>query len=126
MNRSIDHDCPDGLRFKVSLIQAVRDLSLSRGATFTFHVEPEHKGADPDAGQGGAAVFNVIVHFAPIFLIMASPQERQRIEARALKLVTSLLDNGQRQKAELQVASDGTVRLGPEVVERLCGSAAGG
>lgn len=134
MNAPLIHECPDGSRFSVSLIQVIRDDPYFRGSTYTFHVDPagpesvEAAGQDASAGEPGQEVpveepaaegFRVSVHLAPIFLQIATPQQRLHMKELTRKLVTDLLDRGHRGDAELRVSSDGAVRHEDRVVDRL-------
>jgi hypothetical protein len=111
MSAPTTHTTPDGSTFRVSNIQAVRDQSLFRGQKFTFQVESE-------AVDGGAS-FEVVVTFAPIFIAIASPEDRLRTDDYAEDLVKRTLDGGNCQDLRIHVTSDGAVMVGDKLLERL-------
>lgn len=105
------HTCPDGSAFRVSVIQTVRDDPLFDGQRFTFRVEPAE-------GEGTEA-FTVTVIYAPIFVDMASPQERLQLDTWAEEMVQGLLDEGHGEAAEIRVTSDGAVKVDGVLSGRL-------
>jgi len=107
------HTTPDGQTFRISLIQALREQSLFFGQQFTFFVEG-------DAAPGEtAAAFEVKVRYSPIAIAIASPEDRLRTDDYAKALVERLLDGGSRQDTEIKITSDGAVKLGDRVIDRL-------
>jgi hypothetical protein len=110
MSAPTTHTTPDGAAFRVSMIQAVREQSLFRGQRFTFQVEDE-------AADGGS--FEVVVTFAPIAIAIASPEDRLRTDDYAAELVKRILDGGSRQDLEIHVTSDGAVKVGDTLIDRV-------
>lgn len=105
------HQCPDGSEFRISVIQTIRDDPLFDGERFTFRVE---------AAEGeGTEAFTVTVSYAPIFVDMASPQERLELDTWAEEIVQGLLDQGRREAADVRVTSDGAVKVDGVVTGRL-------
>lgn len=105
------HRCPDGSEFRTSVIQTIRDDPLFDGQRFTFRVE---------AAEGeGTEAFTVTVSYSPIFVDMASPQERLELDSWAEEMVQGLLDRGQREAAEIRVTSDGAVKVDGVLSGRL-------
>ena len=114
MSAPSSHTTPGGATVRISLIQAVREQTLFLGQSYTFHVEKE------SSGEGeGAVAFEVKVHYAPIALAMASPEERLRADDYAENLVRRILDSGTLQDTQIDVTSDGAVKLGGEVIDRV-------
>jgi len=105
------HQCPDGSESGVSVIQTIRDDPLFDGQRFTFRVEPAE-------GEGTEA-FTVTVSYAPIFVNMASPQERLELDTWAQEMVGGLLDRGRREGADVRVTSDGAVKVDGVLSGRL-------
>ena len=119
MSEAVVHECPDGQRFRVNMIQEVREQPLVQGVRFAFQVDPDQEEGAPAMDTGSTGSFDVDVRFAPIFMSIATPQERQDVDRRAVELVALLLDRGHRQRAELQITSDGAAKLGDSVIGRL-------
>ena len=111
MSAPTTHTTPDGTAFRISNIQAVREQSLFLGQKFTFQVEN-------DSAEGGAS-FNVSVIFSPIAIAIASPEERLLTNEYAGTLVQRVLDTGNLQDVEIQVTSDGAVKIGEDVIDRI-------
>ena len=114
MSAPTNHTTPDGSTFRISLIQAVRKQTLFLGQTYTFHVEKDAE------GEGDATLaFEVKVRYAPIALAIASPEDRLKADDYAEELVRHTLDAGTRDDASIEVTSDGAVKRGGDVVERV-------
>ena len=114
MSAPTSHTTPGGSTFRISLIQAIREQTLFLGQSYTFHVEKE------SSGEGeGAVVFEVKVHYAPIVLAIASPEARLRADDYAESLVKRILDAGTLQDMQIEVTSDGAVKLGDAVIDRV-------
>ncbi len=114
MSAPTSHTTPGGSTFRISLIQAIREQTLFLGQSYTFHVEKE------SSGEGeGAVVFEVKVHYAPIALAIASPEARLRADDYAENLVKRILDAGTLQDMQIEVTSDGAVKLGDDVIDRV-------
>ena len=113
MSAPTSHTTPGGSTFRISLIQAIREQTLFLGQNYTFHVEKE------SSGEGeGAVAFEVKVRYAPIALAMASPEERRGTGHCAENLVKRALDAGTLQDTQIEVTSDGAVKLGDDVIDR--------
>jgi len=119
MSEVVVHECPDGQRFRINLIQEIREQPLVQGVSFAFQVDLDAEEGSLAAEPGDAGSFDVAVSFAPIFVGIATPKARRHLDARAAELVAQLLDHGHRQQAELQITSDGAAKLGGRVVGRL-------
>ena len=101
------HTTPDGSSFRISKIQDVRHQSLFHGQKFVFQAEKE--------SSEGSLCLDVTVTFSPIVIAIISPEDRLRTDDYAEELV----DAGKRQDVEIQVTSDGAVKVGSELVDRL-------
>ncbi len=112
MSAPTTHTTPDGSTFRISNIQAVREQSLFLGQKFTFQVES-------DSAEGTATAFEVKVTFSPIAIAIASPEDRLLTDAYAGTLVERTLDGGNLQDLEICVTSDGAVKIGDEVIDRI-------
>ncbi len=112
MSAPTTHTTPDESTFRISTIQAVRDQSLFRGQEFTFQVEQE-------SGDGTVAAFEVKVTFSPIAIAIASPEDRVLTDDLAGVLVKRTLDEGNRQDLDIRITSDGAVKVGDKVVDRI-------
>ncbi len=112
MSAPTTHTTPDGSTFRISNIQALREQSLFLGQKFTFQVES-------DSGEGSATSFEVKVTFSPIAIAIASPDERLLTIDYAETLVGRTLDDGNLQDVEINVTSDGAVKIGDQVIDRL-------
>ena len=114
MSAPSSHTTPGGSTFRISLIQAIREQTLFLGQNYTFHVEKE------SSGEGeGAVAFEVEVRYSPLALALASPEERLQSDDYAESLVKRTLDAGTLQDTQIEVTSDGAVRLGDDVIDRL-------
>jgi hypothetical protein len=111
MSAPTTHSTPDGSTFRISCIQAVRDQSLFLGQKFTFLVESE--------SDAGTVSFEVRVNFAPIAIAIASPEDRLRTDDYAEELVKRTLDGGNRQDLDIRVTSDGAVKVGDRIFDRV-------
>jgi hypothetical protein len=118
MSEAVVHECPDGQRFRINKIQEIREQPFVRGVRYAFQVDSEVDEAAATATTGSEG-FDVTVVFAPIFMTIVSPQDRQELDGRAVSLVAGLLDGGHRESAELRVTSDGAAKLGDNVIGRL-------
>ena len=105
------HTTPDGSSFRISKIQDVRHQSLFQGQKFVFQAEKE--------SSEGSLCLDVTVTFSPIVIAIISPEDRLRTDDYAEELVRRMLDAGKRQDVEIQVTSDGAVKVGSELVDRL-------
>ena len=114
MSAPTSHTTPAGSIFRISLIQAIREQTLFLGQNYTFHVEKESSGE-----VEGAVAFEVKVRYAPIALAMVSPEDRLRTEDYAENLVKRTLDAGTLQDTQIEVTSDGAVKLGDDVIDRV-------
>lgn len=112
MSAPTTHTTPDGSTFRISTIQAVRAQSLFQGQKFTFQVEQE-------SGEGSPGAFEVKVTFAPIAIAIASPEDRLLTDDYAGVLVKRTLDEGNRQDLDIRITSDGAVKIGDRVFERI-------
>lgn len=112
MSAPTTHTTPDGSTFRISTIQSVREQSLFQGQKFTFQVEQESGEAIPGA-------FEVEVTFAAIAIAIASPEDRLLTDDLARVLVKRTLDEGNRQDLAIKITSDGAVKIGDRVVERI-------
>ena len=112
MSAPTTHPTPDGSSFRISNIQAVREQSLFQGQKFTFQVES-------DPAEGSATSFEVKVTFSPIAIAIASPEERLLTGDYAETLVQRTLDGGNLQDLEIHVTSDGAVKVGDQVIDRM-------
>ena len=133
MSESMVHEAPDGARFRITLVQAVREQMLFKGATFTFQVAPaggepgsaDEEGTSGDKGSGqerapsDEGAFTVTVHYAPIFMNIASPADRLQTDTWAREMVVGLVNRGHRENARLMISSDGAIKLGGELLARL-------
>lgn len=119
MSAPTTHTTPDGSAFRISCIQAVREQSLFRGQRFTFQVEGE-------SGEAGGIAFEVTVTFSPIAIAIASPEDRLRTDDYAETLVKRTLDTGNRADVTIHITSDGAVKLGDTVIDRVYPLAAAG
>jgi hypothetical protein len=119
MSEAVVHECPDGQRFRINKIQEIRDQPFVHGVRYAFQVNAEVDDTAPGAETKSTDAFDVAVKFAPIFMTIATPQVRQNLDARAVQLVAGLLDGGHRQRAEVEVTSDGAAKLGKSVIGRL-------
>ena len=113
MSAPSTHTTPDGPTFRISLIQALREQSLFLGQQYTFLVEGD---AEPGAT---AAAFEAKVRYSPIAIAIASPEDRLRTDDYAKALVERLLDSGIRQDTEVKITSDGAVKLGDRIIDRI-------
>ena len=105
------HTTPDGSSFRISKLQDVRHQSLFHGQKFVFQAEKE--------SSEGSLCLDVTVTFSPIVIAIISPEDRLRTDDYAEELVRRMLDAGKRQDVEIQVTSDGAVKVGSELVDRL-------
>jgi len=112
MSAPTTHTTPEGSTFRISNIQAVREQSLFLGQKFTFQVESE-------TGEGTAASFEVRITFSPIAIAIASPEERLLTDDYAEVLVKRTLDRGNLQDLDIHITSDGAVKIGDEIIDRL-------
>ena len=119
MSEVVAHECPDGQRFRINMIQEIREQPLVKGVSYAFQVDSDVEEGAATVDAGGAASFDVAVSFAPIFVSIATPQERRDLDQRAVELVAQLLDHGHHQQAELRITSDGAAKLGDSVIGRL-------
>ena len=111
MSAPTTHTTPDGSSFRISKIQDVREQSLFRGQKFVFQAEKE--------SSEGAVTLDVTVVFAPIAIAIASPEDRLKTDEYAEELVRRTLDGGNLQDVEINVTSDGAVKVGSELIDRL-------
>lgn len=119
MSEVVAHECPDGQRFRINMIQEIRDQPMVNGVSYAFQVDSDvEEGASAPEG-GSAESFDVAVSFAPIFVSISTPQARRDLGQRAVELVSELLDQGYHQQVELRITSDGAAKLGDSVVGRL-------
>lgn len=119
MSEVVVHECPDGQRFRINMIQEIREQPMVKGVSYAFQVDTDVEEGEAAAAAGGAGSFDVAVSFAPIFVSIATPQARQDLDTQAVRLVAQLLDLGHRQRAEVRITSDGAAKLGDSVIGRL-------
>ena len=106
------HTTLDGASFRISNIQSIREQTLFAGQSYMFEVEAE-------SGDGEGAAFEVTVRYAPMALAILSPAQRMATSGCAEALVKRVLDNGCRRDASIRVTSDGAVKIGDEVIDRV-------
>ncbi len=111
MSAPTTHTTPDGSVFRISKIQDDRQQSLFRGQKFVFQAEKET--------AEGVVTLDVTVTFSPIAIAIASPEERLRNDDYAEEMVKRVLDGGTLQDVEIHVTSDGAVKVGDELIDRL-------
>ena len=111
MTAPTTHTTPDGSAFRISKIQDVREQSLFLGQRFVFQAEKE-------TVEGGVTL-DVTVVFSPIAIAIASPEDRLSTDQYAETLVKRTLDAGNLQDVEIQVTSDGAVKVGDELIDRV-------
>ncbi len=111
MSAPTTHTTPDGSSFRISKIQDDREQSLFRGQTFVFQAEKE----SPE----GVVTLDVTVTFSPIAIAIAAPEDRLNNDGYAEELVKRMLDAGTLQDVEIHVTSDGAVKVGDELIDRL-------
>ena len=111
MSAPTTHTTPGGSSFRISKIQDDREQSLFRGQKFVFQAEKE--------SAEGVVTVDVTVTISPIAIAIASPEERLKIDDYAEELVKRMLDDGNLQDVELRVTSDGAVKVGDELIDRL-------
>ena len=113
MSAPSTHTTPDGSSFRISKVQDMREQSLFLGQKFTFQVEKE-------AAEGaGAVAFEVTVSYAPIAIAIASPEDRVRTGDHAKLLVERTLDSGNLQDVAIAITSDGAVKIGDQIIDRI-------
>ena len=74
---------------------------------------------EQESGEGSPNAFEVKVTFAPIAIAIASPQDRLLTDDLAAGLVKRTLDEGNRQELAIQVTSDGAVKAGGVLIDRV-------
>ena len=119
MSEVVAHECPDGRKFRINMIQEIREQPLVKGVSYAFQVDSDEGEGAPAVDGGGAGSFDVAVSFAPIFVSISTPQGRRDLYRRAVELVAQLRDRGHHQQAELRITSDGAAKLGDNVIGRL-------
>ena len=112
MSAPTTHTTPDGSTFRISTIQALRQQSLFLGQKFIFQVEQE-------SGEGSPATFEVGVAFSPIAIAIASPEDRLLTDDLAAVMVKRVINEGNRQDLQIDVTSDGAVKIGDRVIDRI-------
>lgn len=105
------HTTPDGSSFRISKIQDVRRQSLFHGQKFVFQAEKE--------SREGSLSLDVTVTFSPIAIAIISPEDRLRTGDYAEEFVKRMLDTGNLQDVEIHVTSDGAVKVGGDLIDRL-------